>query len=287
MSNVVLLHGGAGSDRSFTDRLTGYASEAFSRSSSDRVSLVCEAVRLMEDDPSFNAGTGSVKRIDGSIQMDAAVMDGSGIGAVAGIERVRNPVLVARAVMLQTPHVILGGDGATAFARAVGFEDYDPTTERTEKLWQKTVDFFNGKESDLPERYSNYYKFAKIFGFPQHKDTVGAVARINGQFAAAVSTGGSSPMMRGRVGDSPLPGAGLYCGPEGAVVATGIGEEIIRRMLCHNIYIEIGKRPLQDIVEDKIGEFGEVLAGVIAVSRDEMASFSNSSMATGSFESEP
>lgn len=285
MSNVVLLHGGAGSDQSYVKRLTEYAATAFTLKGNDRVDLVCEAVKMMEDDHDFNAGTGSVKRIDGSIQMDAAVMDNRNIGSVASIERVRNPILVAREVMLQTPHVLISGDGAVKFARAMGFADYDPSTEKTENIWKKTVDFFNGKNVDLPERYAEYYKFAKIFGFPQHKDTVGAVARVDGKFTAAVSTGGSSPMMRGRVGDSPLPGAGLYAGEKGAVVATGIGEEIIRHMLCYDVYLEIGKKPLADILKEKVAEFGDVLVGVIAVSGTEYASFSNSSMAVGSYES--
>lgn len=281
MPNVLLLHGGAGSDNSYTDALNRYAGNTASRSSKDPLDFVVESVRFMEDDPSFNAGTGSVKRIDGSIQMDAAVMVPNSIGSVSAIERVRNPVLVAREVMLQTPHVMLTGDGAVKFARAMGFADYDPTTERTENIWKKMVDFFNGKDVELPERYSEYYRYAKIFGFPQHKDTVGAVARIGGKFAAAVSTGGSSPMMRGRVGDSPLPGAGLYAGENGAVVATGIGEEIIRKMMCYDIYREIGTRPLEQILKEKVESFGKVLVGVIAVSESEYASYSNSSMATG------
>lgn len=281
MENVLLLHGGAGSDNSFTEALNRYAGNAASKAFNDPLDFVVESVRFMEDDPAFNAGTGSVKRIDGSIQMDAAVMVRDRIGSVSAIERVRNPVLVAREVMLQTPHIMLTGDGATRFARVVGFPDYDPTTEKTQNIWKKTVDFFNGKEVELPERYAEYYKYAKIFGFPQHKDTVGAVARIGGQFAAAVSTGGSSPMMRGRVGDSPLPGAGLYAGQKGAVVATGIGEEIIRKMMCYDIYSQIGTRSLESIVRDKVETFGNVLVGAIAVSKDEYASYSNSSMATG------
>lgn len=281
MPNVLLLHGGAGSDNTYTEILKKYAADTSSLQSADPLDLVVESVRLMEDNSSFNAGTGSVKRLDGSIQMDAAVMAPGSIGAVSAIERVRNPVLVAREVMLQTPHVMIAGDGATKFARALGFEDYDPTTERTQTIWQKTVDFFNGKDVELPERYSDYYKYAKIFGFPQHKDTVGAVARIGNRFAAAVSTGGSSPMMRGRVGDSPLPGAGLYTGDKGAVVATGIGEAIIRKMMCYDIYREIGSRPLQEILKESVESFGNVLVGVIAVSKDEYAYYSNSSMATG------
>ncbi len=281
MGNVLLIHGGAGSDSSFNKKLNNYAGSTSSKVTNNPLDFVVEAVRLMEDDPSFNAGTGSVKRIDGSIQMDAAVMLPNQIGAVAAIERVKNPVMVAREVMLQTPHVMLTSDGALDFARALGFGDYDPTTERTENIWKKMVDFFNGKEVELPERYSEYYKYAKIFGFPQPKDTVGAVARVDGKFAAAVSTGGSSPMMRGRVGDSPLPGAGLYTGEKGAVVATGIGEEIIKKMMCYDIYNQIGTKPLSEIVKEKVESFGKVLVGVIAVSEDEYASYSNSSMATG------
>lgn len=281
MPNVLLLHGGAGSDDNYTDALNRYAISAATKTSSDPLDFVVESVRLMEDDPAFNAGTGSVKRIDGSIQMDAAVMVQDRIGSISAIEHVKNPVLIAREVMLQTPHVMITGDGAVKFARAMGYGDYDPTTERTENIWKKMVDFFNGKEVELPERYSQYYRYAQIFGFPQQKDTVGAVARVDGKFAAAVSTGGSSPMMRGRVGDSPLPGAGLYTGEKGAVVATGIGEEIIRKMMCYDIYNQIGTKPLQEILKEKVETFGNVLVGVIAVSKDEFASFANSSMATG------
>ncbi len=281
MSDLLLLHGGAGAGEPHTELMKSYADRAFSAHKSNPLDLVCEGVRYLEDDPTFNAGTGSVKRIDGSIEMDAAVMQGTAIGAVSAIERVKNPILVARAVMEQTPHVLLTGDGALKFARAMGFDDHDPSTPRTEEIWKKTVDFFNGKEVDLPERYREYYKFAKAFGFPEHKDTVGAVARVNGKFAAAVSTGGASPMMRGRVGDTPLPGSGIYAGPNGAVVATGIGEEIIKRMMCYDIYIQIGKRPLKEILKDKVAEFGDIHVGVIAVSKDEYAYETNATMPVG------
>lgn len=276
MSDVLLIHGGAGSDRSYVPKLERYTLEASSQNMP--LDQVVEAVRLMEDDPSFNAGTGSVKRIDGSIQMDAAVMENRRIGSVMAIERVRNPILVARKVMEETPHIILSGDGSTKFARALGFQDYDPTTERTQEIWKKTQDFFRGKKVDLPPRYEEYRKFQHLFGL--NLDTVGAVARVRGIFAAAVSTGGSSPMLRGRIGDSPVPGCGIYCGRKGAVVATGIGEEIIRNMLSYRIYEEIGERPLNEIVSERIREFGKVLVGVIAVSEDEHVSLANSDMAT-------
>ncbi len=279
MSDIILIHGGAGSDTSYTERLMGYARASFVRGNA--LDSVVEAVRIMEDDPSFNAGTGSVKRLDGSIQMDAAVMIPGSIGSVVNIERVRNPILVAKAVMERTPHVMLSGDGATEFARRLGFPDYDPSTPRTEELYRKALAAITGQDTEAPEKYVNYRKFADILGIPRNKDTVGAVARINGKFAAAVSTGGSSPMMRGRVGDSPIPGAGLYAGEKGAVVATGIGEEIIKRTLCYRVYEQIGSDDLSSILRKEIETFGNTLVGLIAVSEDSMASYSNSSMATG------
>lgn len=285
MSDLVLLHGGAGAGEPHTELMKSFAEKAFSSHKGNALDLVCEGVRYLEDDPKFNAGTGSVKRIDGTIEMDAAVMYNNGIGAVSAIERVKNPILVARAVMEQTPHVLLTSDGALKFARAMGFGDHDPSTPRTEEIWKKTVDFFNGKEVDLADRYRNYYKYAKVLGFPEHKDTVGAVARVNGVFAAAVSTGGASPMMRGRVGDSPMPGTGIYAGPNGAVVATGIGEEIIKRMMCYDIYTRIGTKPLEEVLKDKVAEFGDIHVGVIAVSKDEYASATNAIMPVGVAES--
>ncbi|HLH85623.1 MAG TPA: isoaspartyl peptidase/L-asparaginase [Thermoplasmataceae archaeon] len=281
MQKAVLIHGGAGSGIEATPKLMDYARAS---SSKDRaIDVAVEAVRLMEDDPDFNAGTGSVKRIDGSIQMDAAVMVPGRIGSVIAIERVRNPILVARAVMEKSPHVIISGDGAVRFARIMGFPDYDPTTKRSQEIYEKMMKVLNGGEADLPDRYREYRKYSHLYSNHPNIDTVGAVSRVDGNFAAAVSTGGSSPMIRGRVGDSPIPGAGLYCGPKGAVVATGIGEEIIRRMLCYRVYEEIESGNLQNTLDKYIDEFNGVLAGIIAINLKEMASASNSSMATGHF----
>ena len=277
MVNVVLIHGGAGSDTSFSTVLANYAK--LSASQRGAMNVAVNAVRMLEDNPDFNAGTGSVKRIDGSIQMDAAVMAEEGFGSVVSIERVRNPVLVARAVMEKTPHLILSGDGATKFARQLGYEDYDPSTEKSSKNWEKMIKILSGEDNEAPNRYENYMKYAKVFGIV--KDTVGAVSRVDGKFAAAVSTGGATPMMRGRVGDSPLPGCGIYSGKKGAVVATGIGEEIIKKMLCHNVYLRIGSEPLRNILEDEVSKFGVTSVGIIAVSKDEEAYSSNTSMATG------
>lgn len=168
---------------------------------------VCAAVVLLEDDPLFNAGTGSVLNRAGAVEMDASVMTGADLraGGVASIARVRNPILVARAVMEKTPHVLLAGSGATAFARAQGFADYDPATPAAERRLR-----------------------ARAAAAP---GTVGAVALDgHGHLAAATSTGGVSLKLPGRVGDSPIPGAGNYATRRAAASATGTGELMMRTL---------------------------------------------------------
>jgi L-asparaginase/beta-aspartyl-peptidase (threonine type) len=194
---------------------------------------VIEAIVVLEDDPRLNAGTGSRMRIDGRVQMDAALMDSRReAGAVAVIENVRNPIRVARDV-LDSPHVLLAGADATAFARRKGHPVYDPATpESRERLVETLTKIRTGR---LP-RYARKWREVELH------DTVGAVARDRrGRFAAGSSTGGTAFMLPGRVGDSPLVGAGLYAGPDGAVTVTGIGEEIIKRVLSKFVYDLIAK----------------------------------------------
>lgn len=276
MENILLCHGGVGSKNRSLPDMNGIAKNGWNQ---DPLTSVVNAVVIMEDDPNFNAGTGSVIRIDGSIQMDAAVSTPGRFGSVIGIEMVKNPVIVAKDVMEKTPHVMLAGSGAIDFARRCGHKPYDPKTPRSIEAYRKMIE---GIKENMTEN-EKYIEFKKLIDsglIEEPHDTVGAVARINGKFAAAVSTGGASPMMRGRVGDVPVPGAGIYCGDQGAVVATGIGEDIAKRVLCYRIYSKIGSMPLKTILEKEIGYFGETLAGVIAVSRNEMAYFSNGSMGT-------
>lgn len=262
-----------------TKKVTEYSGKSLKFTTPLEVAI--ESVRQMEDDPEFNAGTGSVRRLDGSIQMDAAVMEPGNFGAVMNIERVRNPVLVARDVMLHSPHVILAGDGAIRFARAMGYADYDPGTEKTEEIWKKTKELLASESMDIPQRIVEYRKYSNLLEKIATTDTVGAVCRIDGRFAAAISTGGASPMIRGRVGDSPIPGSGLYAGDKGAVAVTGLGEEIIKRTLSFRIYSRIGEAPLKKILQEEISYFGESPTGVIAVSGTEHASYTNKFMSSG------
>ncbi len=276
MVNVILIHGGVGSKGRIKENMEGMAER---NKTANALESVINSVVMLEDDPRFNAGTGSVIRLDGSIQMDAAVAIPGDFGAVISIERIKNPILIARSVMERTPHIALSGGGALKFARKLGFGDYNPETEKTIENYKKLKEALRNKE-DSNDRYTIMKKLIQSGIVDEPHDTVGAVARINGKFAAAVSTGGSSPMMSGRVGDVPFIGAGIYCGEKGAVVATGIGEEIAKRLLCYRIYSRIGEKPLLKIVEEEIEYFNGTDAGAIAVSEDETAQHSNGVMGT-------
>lgn len=186
----------------------------------------CEAaVRVLEDDPHFNAGRGSVLTYEGRIEMDAAVMDGRtrDAGAVSGVSRTRHPVSLARCVMEQSPHVLLSREGADAFSSERGLEqaeaDWFATEERRRNL------------EELKARGADAFDVDMKYG------TVGAVARdAAGHVAAATSTGGVTGKRWGRIGDSPLIGAGTYADDRaGAVSCTGSGEFFIRAVVAHEI----------------------------------------------------
>lgn len=183
------------------------------------------AVRVLEDDPQFNAGRGSAMTAEGRVECDAAIMDGSNrrAGAVAGVRSTRNPIVLARAVMEQSPHVFLAGSGADAFARAKRIEDADPE-------WFETPE----RRRQLDELLANP---DAPFDLGMKYGTVGAVARdLSGHVAAATSTGGLTGKKWGRVGDSPLIGAGTYADDRaGAISCTGAGEYFIRLGVAHEI----------------------------------------------------
>jgi beta-aspartyl-peptidase (threonine type) len=195
---------------------------------------------ILEDDPRFNAGTGSIVRLDGSVQMDASVMDSDGrFGAVASIERVKNAVRVARAV-LDTPHLLLAGDGATQFARTLGMPDWDPATPERRAATEELKGRLRLGAADLPDFWRTG-PWRQRWNYPapldgESSDTVGCAVRASdGRFGVALSTGGTAIMLRGRVGDVPLFGAGLYAGPHGAAAATGTGERITEKLLAHTV----------------------------------------------------
>ncbi len=195
------------------------------RSGGASLDAVEAAVRVLEDDPLFNAGKGAVFTAEGHNELDASIMDGRTrqAGAVAGVTRTRNPVSLARAVMEKSKHVMLAGPGADAFSLQQGLEQADPSYFRTEERWQQFLQW-RDKTGGLIDRTHAY-------------GTVGAVALDqSGHLAAATSTGGITGKRWGRVGDSPIIGAGTYAEDKiCAVSATGDGEFFIRGSAARQI----------------------------------------------------
>ncbi len=263
---VILAHGGAGAPNEHADGpqaacLRG--AELLADGGIDAaLRAVIEAAVMLEDDPRFNAGTGANMRLDGSTQMDAILATSDGrIGSVAAIEGVKNPIRVARLV-IDSPHVMLCGEGATQFARHRGVPQADVATPRSRDRHAKALERLKTGELRPTEQ--------KWRGKDMH-GTIGAVARgPDGGLAVACSTGGTSMMLPGRVGDTPIFGAGVMCGPAAAVCATGDGEEIIRRLASVRVYqrIAAGEHP-QQACEAEVAAFPQpYVVGFIAVSAD-------------------
>lgn len=217
------------------------------------------AVRVLEDDEHFNAGRGSVFTYEGGIEMDAALMDGRNrdAGAVTGVTATRNPVSLARRVMEASPHVLLSREGADRFSREQGVEQAGPdwfeVAERRRQL------------EELKARGADHFDVEMKYG------TVGAVARDKaGHVAAATSTGGITGKRWGRIGDSPLIGAGTYADDRaGAVSATGSGEFFIRAVVAHEICarVRLGGESILGAARAVIKDMGSLggTGGVIVV----------------------
>ena len=301
MKTAILTHGGAASPHHMSDGCTVAAEHARAvlDAGGDALAAALAATVVLEDDPRFNAGTGSNLRLDGgTIEMDAAAMASDGrFGAVACIQAVKNPVAVAVRVM-ETPHLMLAGEGATAFARRLGFPAYDPTTEGARAKYTRVlaelagvgdgdyaVDAAPWRNLDLGAVWNLGGDPPKAARLPRGEgcDTVGAAVRdSHGRFAATASTGGTLYMLRGRVGDSPLMGAGVYAGAHGAVATTGVGEEITRRFLAKAVYDWLVEGvPAARAAQRAIAMFPDIIdAGVLVVSRDGQAIAANRNMAT-------
>jgi len=226
---VLVIHGGAGVERKDLSPaeekaaraalqqalLNGHAALAAGKPALEAVTA---AITVLEDDPTFNAGKGAVFTHDGRNELDASLMDGATLkaGAVAGVQRVRNPILLAEAVMQHSPHVMMVGQGAEAFASSQGMTLVDPSYFRTDKRWEQLQNAL--KEEASGQAHADL-ETARHFG------TVGAVALDkDGKLAAGTSTGGMTNKRYGRVGDSPIIGAGTYADAGCAVSGTGWGE---------------------------------------------------------------
>lgn len=185
---------------------------------------VMAAVRILEDNPLFDAGTGSFLNLLGEVEMDAflATSDGQ-LGGVAGIQRVQYPIEVAHEVMTRTPHVLIVGDGATQFARVLGFPDYDPRCAEADNVFAAENTRLKPQLAALLPQYETLREGLK------NTSTVGAVAiDSSGVMVAGTSTGGIPQKLPGRMGDAAIFGAGTFASRAAVASATGFGEGIIR-----------------------------------------------------------
>ena len=265
----LLVHGGAGSERIAHDNPAHEASAragleaalaagaAILERGESAVDAVEAAARLLEENACFNAGRGSVLTENGEVELDAAIMEGAdrSAGAVAGITTTRAPISLARRLMDHGPHVFLSGHAADRFAEAAGLE-------------QVPNDFFI-----LPERRRQLDEAlaAGSAADPIKYGTIGAVAvDLDGHVAAATSTGGITGKRWGRIGDSPLIGAGTYADDRSAAVsATGSGEYFIRAVAAHQLAerVRIGGESLQDALDATLADIAALggKGGLIAV----------------------
>jgi len=285
----LVIHGGAGviersritpdkdtAIRAALDRALKEGSRILS-SGGDALDAVEATVKLLEDDPNFNAGRGSVFTYEGTHELDASIMDGRtrAAGAIAAVTATRNPIALARAVMEKSPHVFLAGEGADRFSKDQGLQqvpnDYFSTPDRRRQLEEMKTNKVSALEVE--------YKYG----------TVGAVALDSkGHVAAATSTGGTTGKRWGRVGDSPLIGAGTYADDRGcAVSATGAGEYFIRAGAAHEICARIrlkgeAAQAAADAVIKEIGELGGTGGVIVLTPKGERVySFNTSGMYRG------
>ncbi len=278
LSYSLVIHGGAGGDPSkwsedYQQQRKDSLAEALDtgvkmlQSGKPALDVVEAVVRVMEDDPVFNAGRGCVLNEAGEHELDASIMDGKTLscGAVAAVKTAKHPVTLARKVMEQTKHVLLTGRGAEQFGLKAGVEQADASwfiTDRKRDSWLQWKAGDKDASLHLP-------KSVKPGEEQLYLGTVGCVALDNnGNLAAATSTGGLMGKRWGRVGDSPIIGAGNYadnrcCGVSG----TGVGEEFIRLSVARDIAarMQYGGQDLQSAAAATIAELPEDAGGVIAI----------------------
>lgn len=277
---VLVIHGGAGTirkadmtperEQAYRETLeealrTGHKLLQAGNSSLDAVEAT---IHVLEDSPLFNAGKGAVFTHEGRNELDASIMDGQSgkAGAVAGVRTIRNPISAARAVMEKTEHVMLSGAGADQFAAESGLEIVDPSYFYTPERWQSLQEVL---KQDSLKTTGNDSKFG----------TVGCVALDQqGHLAAGTSTGGMTNKRYGRIGDSPIIGAGTYANKEVGVSCTGWGEFYIRHVVAHDVaalmgYKGLGVTEATEAVIAKVGEAGGD-GGIIALDRNGQMSMS-------------
>ncbi|MBS3766298.1 isoaspartyl peptidase/L-asparaginase [Candidatus Bipolaricaulota bacterium] len=234
---IIVVHGGAGKIPPDDQEKRKEVLEEAARigiKEENPLEAVESAIRRLEDFPLFNAGYGGSFQLDGEVRLDAAIARSDlSAGGVINVENTRHAITLAEAVRKRTPHILLQGQGAQELAEGLDLDlQPDTKSQRAREKWEELTD----ELSDLsyPE------KLKKLKQIANGHDTVGAVAHSeDGKMAAGTSTGGVRTQMRGRVGDSPIIGSGLYCNETGAVSTTGIGEAIIKVNLARELIYRI------------------------------------------------
>lgn len=269
---AIIIHGGSG--RIYKEKMPAEKAEAYTKTlevavqagyailegGGSALAAVEASIQILEDSPLFNAGRGAVFSSEAINELDAAIMDGKSMkaGSVSGIRTARNPISAARAVLEKSAHVMLSGSGADRFAAAAGLEIVDPAYFRVEERWEQIQKL---KQEDASAEAGSQNKWG----------TVGAVALdAAGNLAAGTSTGGMLNKKWGRIGDTPVIGAGTYANQVGAISCTGHGEFFLRYTVAHDIAALMEYKNLsveeaaREVVINKVTKAGGV-GGVIAL----------------------
>jgi L-asparaginase / beta-aspartyl-peptidase len=292
---AIAVHGGAG--ESEWEHMTPQIAAAYRKSMTQAlqagvaklqagarsIDAVQAAIQVLEDDPLFNAGRGAGFTAEGKNEMDASIMDGASLeaGSVAGVAATKNPIVLARAVMERTPYVMMAGPGADAFAKSIGLPQMPPSYFFTEMRWQELLQILKGQGKPIPARPAGVPNASRSANanWPalsgDRHGTVGAVARdVHGNISAGTSTGGMQGKMPGRVGDSPVIGAGTYAANRSAAVScTGSGEYFIRLGVAKEIcsLVEYRAQSLQaaadHTIRQEVAQLKGGEGGVIVLSR--------------------
>ena len=297
---AIVLHGGAGviqrssmtpeRDKAYREGMeeaVNAAAEVLNRNGS-AVDAVEAALNKLEDNPLFNCGKGAVFTADGKNELDAAIMDGKTMmaGAVADVTRTKNPISLAKAVMEKSPHVMLAGAGADQFAASVGLTQVDPSYFFTEPRWQGLIRQLKREGLPIPPRPAGAPPpagpMAQLESPDVHKwGTTGIVVRDRqGNIAAGTTTGGTQGKRWGRIGDSPIIGAGTYASNQSCgVSATGTGEYFIRLTVARTICALVQYKGMRlqaaadEVIQKQLATLqnsreGEADGGVIAMTPD-------------------
>ena len=290
---VLVIHGGAGTilkenmspekEKAYRLALQEALQNGYKviKNGGESEDAVIEAIKVMENSPLFNAGKGAVFTHEGKNEMDASIMKGKTMqaGAVAGVTTIKNPILAAKAVMNNSAHVMMAGMGAEEFAKKQGLEIVDPSYFKTEDRWNSLQKVLEKDKEKMELDHDAKTQAYVPFNFVDEKfGTVGAVALdAKGNITAGTSTGGMTNKRYGRVGDSPIIGAGTYANNEVGVSCTGWGEYFIKAIAAYDVaalmkYKQVSSQEAGKEVIKKIGEMGGD-GGMIVLDKNGQASF--------------